>query len=272
MKYSIYGGTGFVGGNFCRMYSDVSLPILRDSREPLTDKIIYFISTIHNYNVYNDLHLDIDTNLKVLVDILDKCRDKNITFNFISSWFVYGRSRLPARETDTCDPTGFYSITKRAAEQLLISFCETFDIKYRILRLCNVYGNGDKKSSSKKNAIQYMIDLIKTGDDVNLYEGGYVLRDLMHVNDVCRAIKLVCERGEFNTIYNIGSGQPEAIRDIIEQAKQHLNSPSKLKSIETPRFHDIVQSRDFYMDVSKLKSLGFTQTILLDEGIKQLCL
>ena len=43
MKYSIYGGTGFVGGNFCRMYSDVSLPILRDSREPLTDKIIYFI-------------------------------------------------------------------------------------------------------------------------------------------------------------------------------------------------------------------------------------
>jgi len=272
MKYSIYGGTGFVGGNFCRMYSDVSLPILRDSREPLTDKIIYFISTIHNYNVYNDLHLDIDTNLKVLVDILDKCRDKNITFNFISSWFVYGRSRLPARETDTCDPTGFYSITKRAAEQLLISFCETFDIKYRILRLCNVYGNGDKKSSAKKNAIQYMIDLIKTGDDVNLYEGGYVLRDLMHVNDVCRAIKLVCERGELNTIYNIGSGQPEAIRDIIEQAKQHLNSPSKLKSIETPRFHDIVQSRDFYMDVSKLKSLGFTQTILLDDGIKQLCL
>jgi len=82
----------------------------------------------------------------------------------------------------------------------------------------------------------------------------------------------VCERGELNTIYNIGSGQPEAIRDIIEQAKQHLNSPSKLNSIETPRFHDIVQSRDFYMDVSKLKSLGFTQTILLDEGIKQLCL
>lgn len=270
MKYSIYGGTGFVGGNFCRMYSDVSLPILRDYREPLTDKIIYFISTIHNYNVYNDLHLDIDTNLKVLVDILDKCRDKNITFNFISSWFVYGRSRLPARETDTCDPKGFYSITKRAAEQLLISFCETFDVKYRILRLSNVYGLGDKKSSAKKNAIQYMIDLLKKGEDVNLYEGGYVLRDLLHVEDVCRAIKLVCDQGEYNTIYNIGSGQPVAIRAIMERAKEYLNSPSKFKSIDTPKFHDIVQSRDFYMDVSKLNSLGFSPKISLDEGIKTL--
>lgn len=272
MKYSIYGGTGFVGGNFCRMYSDITLPIERNERDPLTNKVIYFISTVHNYHVYDDLHIDIDTNLKVLMDVLEKCRDQDILFNFISSWFVYGRSRLPARETDTCDPKGFYSITKRAAEQLLISFCETFGVKYRILRLSNVYGVGDQKSSAKKNAIQYMIDLLKKGEDVNLYEGGYVLRDLMHVEDICRAIKLVCDHGEYNSIYNIGSGKPVAIRAIMEQAKQYLNSPSKFNFIDTPKFHDIVQSRDFYMDVSKLKSLGFESQISLNDGIKELCL
>jgi nucleoside-diphosphate-sugar epimerase len=63
-----------------------------------------------------------------------------------------------------------------------------------------------------------------------------------------------------------------AIRAIMEQAKQYLNSPSKFKSIDTPRFHDIVQSRDFYMDVSKLKSLGFESQISLNDGIKELCL
>jgi nucleoside-diphosphate-sugar epimerase len=272
MKYSIYGGTGFIGGNFCRMYSDSSLPVSRDERNPLTNKVIYFISTVHNYNVYDNLHLDIDTNLKVLMDVLEKCKNKDIVFNFISSWFVYGRSRLPARESDSCDPTGFYSITKRAAEQLLISFCETFDVKYRILRLSNVYGQGDEKSSAKKNAIQYMIDLLKKGEDINLYEGGYVLRDLMHVKDVCRAIKFVCDNGEHNAIYNIGSGKPVAIRAIMEKAKEHLNSPSKFKSIDTPKFHDIVQSRDFYLDVSKLNELGFSPQISLDEGIKELCL
>ena len=116
-----------------------------------------------------------------------------------------------------------------------------------------------------------MIDLLKQGEDINLYEGGYVLRDLMHVDDVCEAIKLVCDSGDLNTIYNIGSGQPVAVRAIMEQAKQYLNSPSKFNSIDTPKFHEIVQSRDFYMDVSKLKSLGFQQKISLKDGIKELC-
>jgi len=272
MKYSIYGGTGFVGGNFCEIFYDSVLKIPRKERKPETDKIIYFISTVDNYNIHTDLHIDIDTNLKILMDVLDFCKEKKVTFNFISSWFVYGRTRLPAREVDYCDPKGFYSITKRTAEQLLISFCETYQINYRILRLCNVYGVGDEKSSSKKNAIQYMIDLLKKGEDVNLYEGGYVFRDLMHVKDVCRAIKLICDQGEYNTIYNIGSGQPVAIRAIMEKAKEYLKSPSKFKSIDTPRFHDIVQSRDFYMDVSKLNTLGFSPKISLDEGIKELCL
>ena len=272
MKYSVYGGTGFVGGNFCKMFPNDVLRIARNQRKPETNNIIYFLSTVDNYNVHTDLHVDIDTNLKILMDVLTYCKDNEVTFNFISSWFVYGNSRLPARETDYCDPKGFYSITKRAAEQLLISFCETYQVNYRILRLCNVYGLGDGKSSTKKNAIQYMIDLLKKGEDINLYEGGYVLRDLMHVNDVCEAIKIVCKNGNLNTIYNIGSGQPVAVRAIMEQAKQHLNSPSKFNSIDTPRFHDIVQSRDFYMDVSKLKSLGFEQKISLSEGIKGLCL
>ena len=271
MKYSVYGGSGFVGGNFSKLFPNESVKISREERKPETNQIVYFISTVDNYNVHKNLHIDIDTNLKVLMDVLEHCRDNKVTFNLISSWFVYGRSRLPAREVDHCDPTGFYSITKRTAEQLLISFCETYGIDYRILRLCNVYGIGDGKTSAKKNAIQYMIDLLKQGEDINLYEGGYVLRDLMHVDDVCEAIKLVCDSGDLNTIYNIGSGQPVAVRAIMEQAKQYLNSPSKFNSIDTPKFHEIVQSRDFYMDVSKLKSLGFQQKISLKDGIKELC-
>ena len=39
------------------------------------------------------------------------------------------------QENALCDPKGFYSITKRTAEQLLISYCETFNIKYRIVRI-----------------------------------------------------------------------------------------------------------------------------------------
>lgn len=271
MKYSVFGGTGFVGGNYCSMFPDTTVKISRDQRSPETKDILYFISTVDNYNVFSDLTLDVDTNLTLLCEVLEHCKDNEITFNFISSWFVYGDTTLPARETAYCNPKGFYSITKRAAEQLLISFCETYKVNYRILRLCNVYGKGDQKVSKKKNAIQYMIDLLRNDEDVFLYEHGMHIRDVMHKDDVCRAINLVIESGELNQIYNIGSGQPTRICDIITRAKTFLNSNSVIKSMEQPEFHKIVQSTNFWMDVSKLQSLGFEQQISLEEGIKSLC-
>ena len=42
----------------------------------------------------------------------------------------------------------------------------------------------------------------------------------MHVEDVCRAIKLVMDKGELNEIYNIGSGQPTKVSEIVELAKK----------------------------------------------------
>ena len=152
---SLYGGSGFVGGEFQRMY-DSCIEIPYDKREPKSNKILYFISTVDNYNVHENITLDVDTNLHVLCEVLDYCRSKDIEFNFISSWFVYGKTSLPARENGLCNPTGFYSITKKCAEDLLVSFCNTYGVKYRILRLCNVLGLGDKKASRKKEC--YYVD------------------------------------------------------------------------------------------------------------------
>ena len=91
---------------------------------------VYFISTVDNYNVHTDMHIDINTNLNVLMDVLKSFRESSpdAVFNFISSWFVYGNVPLPAKEDSHCNPRGFYSITKRAAEQMLISYCETFGL------------------------------------------------------------------------------------------------------------------------------------------------
>jgi len=269
-KIDLFGGTGFIGSNFKNLFKDEVYIHPREDNSPNLNNILYMISTTDNYNMLDNIYKDVDVNVIKLLKILENCKDKNITFNFISSWFVYGRCRLPAREIDSCDPKGFYSITKRTAEQLLTTYCEHYNIKYRILRLCNVYGQGDSKRSSKKNAIQYMIDLLKENKDINLYENGDVLRDLMHVTDVCKAIKIICDKGEINSIYNIGTGNPISVRYIIEYAKSYLNSSSRINSIPTPKFHNLVQARDFYMDVLKLNNLGFKPLISIEEGIKSL--
>lgn len=199
MEINVLGGYGFVGGRYCEMTPTV-IKNEKYDYEVKTNNVLYFISTVHNYNVFTQPYLDIETNLTALIKTLETCKDKDITFNFISSWFVYGNVPLPAKEDSYCDPKGFYSITKRAAEQLLISYCETFNLKYRILRLANVLGETDTKVSAKKNALQYLINELKLGNEIKLYDNGEIFRDYIYVDDVVDAINLVINNSPVNGI------------------------------------------------------------------------
>jgi nucleoside-diphosphate-sugar epimerase len=270
-KIDIFGSTGFIGSRFCEMYSDETICVSRECNIPDSKNVLYLISTTDNYNIFTDLHIDINTNLNKLVDVLENCKDKDLVFNFVSSWFVYGNSTtIPVLESQPCFPKGFYSITKLAAEQLVESFCKTFKIKYRILRLCNVYGPNDTGKSKKKNALQYLIDEMKKGNDINLYNGGEFIRDYMYIDDVCRSIKLCIEKSGYNQIINIGSGKPYVFKKLIDYVAKKINYTGSIKNIEPTEFHKLVQVKDFYMDVSKLNKLGFKPEYDIFKGLDTL--
>jgi len=287
---NVFGGNGFVGSRYCELteqhYSlpQIILPppkhysnLIRNDRGNYSIKqgsteIVYFISTISNYNVHTNPYIDIDTNLTTLMGVLDswKRNSPGATFNFISSWFVYGDVELPAKEDAKCDPKGFYSITKRAAEQLLISYCETFDLKYRIIRLANVLGKSDNKVSKQKNALQWMINEIVQGNDVNLYDGGQVYRDYIHVDDVVQAINLIIEKGVVDEIYNVGNGDEIYIGDVLNYVKYKTQSISNLNSIEALPFHKIVQSKNMVLDISKIQKLGYKAQYTMEQIVDSL--
>jgi nucleoside-diphosphate-sugar epimerase len=269
-KVSVYGSTGFIGGTFCDLFPDDAIKIPREQRNPESNQVLYLISTTSNYNVLDDLTLDVKTNLNVLMETLEYCKSKDLIFNYISTGFVYGPDILYAKEDDPCDPRGFYSITKRAAEQLLISYCSVYDVKYRILRIANVYGN-DKTISPRKNVLGFLVELLKNHEPITLYNNGDELRDYMHVTDICRAINLVIQKGELNSIYNIASGVALPFREIIQMVKQFIGSRSDIFSIETPKFNQLVQSKNFALNADKLISLGFKQDIDLLFGLQSIC-
>ena len=277
---NVFGGHGFVGSEYCKISKQDCIKNDRDNYQVQSANCVYFISTVDNYNIHIDSLLDINTNLIVLVKVLDEYRNyvketgEKGCFNFISSWFVYGKDSgfgedsrgIP--ETDSCDPKGFYSITKRCAEQLLMSYCETFDLNYRILRLANVLGAEDKKVSSKKNAVQYLLGEIAANKPVDLYDGGHFYRDYIDVRDCARAMDLVINNGELNSIYNIGNGKGINFRDIIRYARDAMESGSEIRTIEQKEFHKKVQSsRSFFMDNTKLMALGYRPEYFIQQTI-----
>ncbi len=277
---NVFGGYGFVGSEYCKISKNGLIINYRDNYEVRSAECVYFISTVDNYNVHFDNLLDINTNLVVLMKVLDSYRKyiqrtgEKGCFNFISSWFVYGKDSgfgagsCGISETESCDPKGFYSITKRCAEQLLISYCETFNLNYRILRLANVLGKDDKKVSSKKNALQYLLGELKANRPVDLYDSGYFYRDYIDVRDCARAIDLCVRSGQQNSIYNIGNGKGVIFRDIVRYARDAMDSGSKINTIEQKEFHKKVQSsRSFFMDNTKLMALGYRPAYTINQTI-----
>jgi nucleoside-diphosphate-sugar epimerase len=258
---TVFGSTGFVGSHFV-MDEDYTFHCPeRYSRRPAAEanQIVNFVSTTHNYNVFDDATLDVKTNLLHLTETLDSWRANapHAIYNFISSWFVYGNVPIPAHEEDYCNPKGFYSITKRAAEQLVISYAEAFNLKYRILRLGNVLGSGDKNVSAKKNALQYLFNKMKAGEDIDIYERGDFYRSYIHIRDCTHAISLVMNKGKTNEIYNIGTTEKIKFIDMLLYAAKLLDYKGKFNFIDQKGFHKKVQAKSFLLDVTKLYDLGF---------------
>lgn len=272
-KYSVFGGSGFVGGYFVDSLPFENVKVEpREETVPTHPNVVNFISTVDNYNVYENPFLDIETNLELFMEILVNSYKKfgeGLVFNQISTWFVYDGKHIPAHEDDICEQHGFYSITARAREQLLKSYAETFGFKWRILRLGNVIGIGDKKASKKKNAVQWMIKEITQGRDVKVYDGG-VVRDFIDVRDCARAITLVLERGNLNEIYNVSNGKGENILNLINTAHRESRFAADIGHMKTPDFHKKVQTNIMCLNTTKLKSLGYVPQHNIHNTVKEL--
>ena len=258
---NICGGTGFIGSKYIEMFGNSSTKVInRESRE-LNDDVLYFISTTHNFNIPEDYKVDVNTNLAVLMEHLDsfkrfseRQRTKPV-FNFISSWFVYGDNE-DAKEDDELKPKGIYSACKMAAEKVLIEYCNSFDLKYRIMRLPNVFGF-DKNSTKNKNAIVQVAMRMLDDKYVNVQRGG-MSRNFMSVEDCCRAINFCLDKVLKNDTINIG-GQNLTFRDMVNKMTWCCGYDKTIgeMNFNNDSLHRNAFVRDFAMNTDKLEMLGF---------------
>lgn len=98
-----------------------------------------------------------------------------------------------------------------------------------------------------------------------LVQNPRTLRTLMHEEDLARAIATLLTHGELDEIYNIGASRVTWSTDVAQLIAHELDSEVIVDA------HYTGPASIYWPQVNKLKSLGFEETIGLEQGIRELC-
>lgn len=126
-------------------------------------------------------------------------------FIYTSSAAVYGDSFSSCEENQPLDPDNYYGYSKMLGEEII----KATKTNYTILRLSNVYGNGDGNG---------VIDIFKNGGKT-IYGNGEDIRDYVPVGTVCSAILKIIESPEkYNkNIYNVSTNKGTATLEAFQK-------------------------------------------------------
>ena len=124
-------------------------------------------------------------------------------------------------ETDELRPRNPYSASKAGADRLAYSYWATYDVPVIITRASNNYGPNQFPEKVIPLFITNAIDNIP----VPLYGDGLNVRDWLHVDDHCRGIDLLIERGEAGEVYNIGGGNEVKNVDLTHRILELVGKP-----------------------------------------------
>ena len=173
-------------------------------------------------------------------------------------------------EESRLHPSSLYGITKQVQEQMVMTLCPTMGIEPVALRYQNVFGPGQSLSNPYTGILSIFSNLIMQGRPLNIFEDGLESRDFVFVDDVVEATTLAVEKPEAaGQVFNIGTGVPVSVIEVVEALSQHLNLPVESSVSGNFRLGDI---RHNYADMSRASDrLGFTPRYDFQRGIAEFC-
>lgn len=203
--------------------------------------------------------------------LIEMCRrhTPNVEFIHFSTDEVYGESKTdePFTEaTSVLRPTNPYSASKAAAEMIVMSYIESFNMNIKIIRCNNVYG----PNQYPEKLIPKFIRLLKNNEKCTIHgtNSANLRRAFMHVDDVVDAVEIVWKNGQVGEIYNIASDDELSVMDvtklIIKTIKDTENYDEWIEYVEDRPFND----KRYYICADKLKAIGWTQRKTREDLIK----
>jgi len=302
MKILVTGGAGFIGSNFIRQmllgqrdfhvvnfdkltYSG-NLENLADLAENPRytfvrgdiadaanvaqvlaqgfDAIVNFAAETHVDRSIENASPFVHSNVTGTLTLLEAVRKhKTRLFIQISTDEVYGSAgaKDSFTESQVLDPRSPYSASKASADHLVNAYIHTYGISAITLRCTNNYG----PYQFPEKLIPLMIANALEEKSLPVYGDGMQERDWLYVEDYCRAIACVLQKGKPGEVYNVSSGSPTPNLIVIKTILKMLGKPESLIRFVTDRpGHD----RRYSLDSSKLRrELGWKPQVGFEEGI-----
>ncbi|HVD94251.1 MAG TPA: dTDP-glucose 4,6-dehydratase [Vicinamibacterales bacterium] len=227
--------------------------------------VVHFAAETHVDRSIQDAGDFIKTDVYGTFVLLEAARESPGLRRFIqiSTDEVYGSVPVgSSRETDELRPRNPYSASKAGADRLAYSYWATYGVPVIITRASNNYGPNQFPEKLIPLFITNLLDDIP----VPLYGDGQNERDWLHVNDHCRAVDLLIDRGVPGEVYNVGGGNQVKNVDLTHRILELLGRPKTLITAVADRpGHD----RRYSLDTSKLESAGWRPRANFDQGLAE---
>ena len=252
----------FIRGDICN--ADAVL----DAIPANTDVIVNFAAESHVDRSILSANEFIRTNALGTQVLLDAAREKQVRrFCQISTDEVMGTlpddSDEMFTEASPFRPNSPYAASKAGAEHLVRAARETFGLDTVITRCGNNYG----PRQFPEKFIPLMIANALSDRPIPIYGDGKNVRDWIYVDDHCRAILDIIDRGTNGSTYNIGARNERRNIDVAESVLDALGKPHSLISfVEDRPGHD----RRYAIDPTKIEAeLGWHTCETWESGLEK---
>ena len=229
----------------------------------------------------------LETNLIGSFNILDLIKERKPEHILIaSSSSVYGYTdNMPFNENQKSDfQLSFYGATKKALEAMSHSYSHNYLIPTTLFRFFTVYGPWGRPDM----ALYKFTSSILSGDEINVYNHGDMIRDFTYIDDLVESIFLLIhkkpsmpvsrDKNYFNDsisevapwrVINIGNSKPVQLLKYVEEIERILEKKAKinLTKMEIGDMQSTWASNDLLREIT-----GFTPATSLKDGLENIFL
>ena len=295
-KVLITGGSGFIGSHVKDELNKHGFQVLSIGRNDLEDiKIDLKESKLQNVidgflpdvvchfasgsNIeranenkekeFNDTVLATESLVECLKRDCLKRKTKNTKVIYLSSQAVYGLPKfLPVLEDHSTEPVTAYGENKLKAENIILQS----GLNYFILRVSSVYG--PMQNPQKSGVIAKFVNKMENSESPIVFNSFDNFIDLIYVKDLASAtVKLIQNSLEMNLkneIFNLGSGKPTTLKEILDILYEYYPNAPKPVLKMNPLYLD-KENKGLYLDVKKIQnSLRWDCKYNVNSGIKDM--